>query len=657
MHSPYRQQAWWSFVVAWACASLLSILPAWQISEERVFDEFSVLTAPLRTQLPIVIVGIDDASMAQLQRLWPWPREWHARALQKLKASGAALIAMDVIFVEPSLPADDAALTTAIQQSGPIVLAADYAFHETASTRQWLRLDPMPALTTAGALSGLVTQELSSTGMVRQFSSYPDAFWRIVVQEVISVFPQIGQQPFIAPGALIRHLGPAHTFPYVSYYQVLANDPSIPEGFFQDKVVLIGRDLRSGTDVQQLQSDSFATPFLATSKQLTPGVEIQATMIENALMGQAILPAPAWQNQSAIVGLLLLALPFLWHWNPVRSLAGVALIAAGFLGFSIWLFQYHNLYLATASPLVGLALAMITMIGMSSYAERRRARDIRNAFSRYVAPEVVNEMIAHPERLRAGGHRRDVSILFCDLAGFTSLSENLAPEVVTRVINVYLSAVTKVIMAHHGMVDKFIGDAAMAIWGAPLDDPQHANHALDAAIAMDQAMRALAPTFLELGAGPITLRIGLNSGTAVVGNMGSELRFDYTAIGDTVNLASRLEGANKAYGTPILLGETTLDRLTNHYNLRRVDRIRVKGKAQAVNVFSPCDDMALIASTDTAWTHYTARDWSACQLTWQHIASHWPTDPLASVFLARLNGLILGETTLPDDLSVALDKL
>ena len=622
-----------------------------------MFDWLSLATGPKQSNLPITIVGIDEASFTQLGMRWPWPRDMHAKLIERLHQGGAAVIAFDVMFPEPSVPAEDQAFSAAISRAGNVVLAADHGYHETASVRQWMRLDPLMAFTQAGAGAGLATLELSGDMVARRFAGHDDAFWRETVRALLRARPGMAVEPQVPPGAMIRHLGPAHTFPYVSYYQVLNGDPGIPANFFVDQIVLVGRDVRASPETGNAQADTFATPFSLTSKLLTPGVEIQATLIENAMMGQAIRPGAMAENQAALGLAMLLLWPLLLFWHPVRSGLLTLAVAASSVALSAWLFHSHNLWLATATPVLGLTLALMAMAALSYFTERRRAQDIRGAFAMYVSGEVVNQMIAHPERLKLGGERREVSLLFSDLAGFTSISERLTPDALATVINLYLNEMTKIIMAEGGTVDKFIGDAVMAFWGAPLDDPDHALHATRAAMQMQARMAELQTRFVEMGAGTIGLRIGVHSGPAVVGNMGSDLRFNYTAMGDTVNLAARLEGVNKAYGTGILVSGTTAAAVSGTIALRRVDRVRVKGKDIAVDIHTPCTDADLANLTEAAWQTYAAADWQQAEAAWLQLQLRWPGDSLPAVFIERIAAYRRMPPAADWDGSIALDKL
>jgi adenylate cyclase len=647
-----------SVLAGWILSTGALFSPIWQSVELKIFDILSIVTAQKKSSLPITIIGIDEASFTQLGVRWPWPRDMHAQLVDRLTNSGAAVIAFDLLFSEASSKEEDQIFANSIAAAGNVVLAADNVYHETAISRQWLRMDPVATLTLAGATAGLATMSLDGDTVSRRFSEADDAFWRVAIQTLMRSRPGSVPEPYVPPGAKMKHLGPTHTFPYVSYYQVLNGDPSIPSDFFTDQIVLIGRDVRASPELGAAQADTFATPFLMTTGLLTPGVEIHATQIENALMGQTIESVSPSLNILAISSVLLLAMPLLLFWHPLRSTVLAIFLGGAVVGVSTWLFATFNLWMATATPLLALSVAFLSTSAGSYFTERRRAGEIRSAFTKYVSSEVVEEMIAHPERLKLGGHRREVSVLFSDLAGFTNMSEKLSAEAVANVINLYLNAMTRIIMAHEGTVDKFIGDAVMAFWGAPLDDAEHAIHAVQSAIAMQEAMRELQPQFRALGVdGVLKLRIGINSGPAVIGNMGSDLRFDYTAIGDTVNLAARLEGANKAYGTNIMLANSTAEIVKERVQLRQIDRVRVKGKNVPVDVFTPCENVALAETTERAWTVYLAQNWDSTRAYWQEIRGMSPDDSLIEVFEKKITALEESAPPLDWDGSVALEKL
>ena len=608
----------------------------WQQIELWLFDQFTVLSSDGKSVLPITIVGVDEASFTQIGQRWPWPRDLHARLVERLAAEGAAVIAFDMIFSEETTPQADGEFAQAIKRAHNVVLSADHAYRETVALRQWIRVDPLPEFLVAGAVTGLTSVAIDGDAVVRRFPDAEDIFWRRAISVLQRERPELGLAGQIPSGAMVRHLGPAHTFPYVSYYQVLAGGDAIPPGFFQDQIVLVGRDVRASPEVGSAQSDLFATPFLGRSQLLTPGVEIQATLIENALTGRALAPWPPPWIAAVLMLFAVLASPALWRWHPLWSGAWIGFLIGSALALSYWLFSERSQWLPIIATVTTLA-SMYVGMGLFSYlVERRRAARIKNTFSKFVAKQVVEQMIANPDLVRLGGERRELTLLFTDLKGFTTISEQNTPELVTQMINRHFTAMTEIIIRHEGTLVQFIGDAIMAFWGAPLDDAQHAYRAVTAAIDMQKRMAVMREEFAKEGLPPIYMRIGVHTGSVLVGNMGSEQHFGYTAVGDDVNLAARLEGINKFYGTGIMISGETVRRLSGRIAVRPVDRVVAKGKSQAIDIYTPSDDARLLALTEQAHASYRAGDWSAARAAWQGIARDYPEDTLAPVFLGRI---------------------
>ena len=655
----WRASRWSLSGLVWLCSLALGLALTlwrpWDAVEMLAFDRMSVLSAPQVSVLPITIIGVDEASFAKVGKRWPWPRSLHATLVDRLVADGAAVIAFDMLFSEASDPAEDVALAAAIGRANNVVLASDQVYQETAMAREWLRVDPLPMFMGAGAVRGLTAVAIDGDAKIRRFPDTDDIFWRRVIEVLQRQRPGLVQSAALSSAPLIRHLGPAHTFPYVSYHDVINGTGGMKPGLFKDQIVLVGRDIKASPEAGAAQADLFATPFLGSSARLTPGVEIHATLIENALTGAAITHAGPAASLAAVLLLALLALPALVLWRPLRSSVWILMLPGLGLSLSYWLFVAQSTWLPVLAPCLTIVLMYVGMSSVSYLAEQGKVRQIKSAFSKYVAAEVVNRLIDRPDLLRLGGERRQLTLLFADLQGFTTLSEQSSPELVGRFVNTYLTAMTHVIMSHGGTVDKFIGDAVMAFWGAPLDDEQHASHAMQAAIAMQQKLEELQPLFIEMGLGRIIMRLGLHTGPALVGNMGSEDRFNYTAMGDTVNLAARLESVNKIYGTSILLSSDTVAAMSEPIGLRLVDRVRVQGKRQAVAVYTPCSDTTLIAATERASEPYRQGDWQQAQAQWTALHARYPSDTLAPVFLLRIQAFI-ALPPLAWDGALALDK-
>lgn len=617
------------------------------------FDWLTTLTSPGRHDERIVIVGIDEPSFAELDLQWPWPRGLHGKLVRELVRAGAAVIVFDVVFAEPSDPEQDRLLADSIRDTDNVVLAADIVLQETTQFSQVMRVEPYESFREAGATSAVAAVTLDEDQVVRRIPQDPDAMWRVVSE----AYRTISDRNIPGPsGGMIRYLGPDHTFRYVSYYQALDPERFLPEDIFQDRIVFIGLDLKVSPEVGLTQGEMFATPHMGFTGWPMPGVEVQANLAANALSGAGINETPRIVVLAVIFLFATIAVLLMRRWRPLTSALAVAAILIGLAACSLLLFAIGDLWLPVSGSMTAVVLVYAIQGGAAFLHERRRKQQIRQAFGYYVSRDVVREVIANPEKLVLGGVRRELTIMFTDLVGFTSLSEKMSPEQVTELLNRYLASMSNIIMECGGTVDKFIGDAIMAFWGAPLDDPEQAKHACQAAKKMLHEMVRLREDLQSSGLPSVSMRMGLHSGHAVVGNMGSSNRFDYTAIGDNVNLASRLEEANKLYGTAILLSSTTVAQLEDNSSLRYVDRIRVAGKEQPIDIFTFCSDTELIGLSRRALDAYTARDWQHAQALWRKSLMHEPKDDIATVYLKRIEGFLSNPPGLDWDGITSLDK-
>lgn len=621
-----------------ALIAALSFSAAWRSLELKGFDALSVATATGKSQLPITIVGIDEASFAEVGRQWPWPRGLHAKLLDQLAASGALVVVFDVVLAESSSEAEDRALAEAVRASGNVVMAADMAYQESAYARQWMRVDPHPWFRAAGARTGLATVTLDRDLVVRSLPEGGDILWREIVRKANERAPGLIKEPDPIAGAMIRYAGPDHTFPFVSYYQALAADTHLPPGAFQDQIVIVGRDVKASTDAQAAQADLFATPFTAGTGWLTPGAEVHANILETAISGRAVVPvAEAWRLALIALAAALSALA-MRRWRPILGLAAGLALGAAVVAGGYWLFAERSLWLPVAGALAAIAATYVAFGGIAFLAESRRRAEVRRAFSLYVSPEVVDHVLAHPERLKLGGERRRITALFTDLAGFTTISEKHGPEEVARVLQQHFTRASDIVKRRRGTLTQFIGDALMAIWGAPLDDAEHAAHACLAAREMQADMELLRRELREQGLPEIRMRVGLHSCDAVVGNLGAADRFAYTAIGDGVNLASRLEGVNKLFGTGILLSGETAGALPPGEPLRSVGRVIVKGKSEPVDVFTFDDDETVRRLSAEGLEAYGRRDWDGAERAFGAIAQRRDGDGVARHYLGLIAG-------------------
>jgi adenylate cyclase len=383
--------------------------------------------------------------------------------------------------------------------------------------------------------------------------------------------------------ALIRYYGSERTLPTVPAADVLAGraDPAR----FRDRVVLIGGTAKGIGDIR-------VTPHGA----LFPGVEIRATIIQNLIDG-GFLRRPGWTLGIDYLVLLVIGLSLSWWLPRARLPLAAAVSAAVFLGYLVLvvvLFRTQGAWLNTVYPSSLLILMFVSTALMKYLTAESEKRQIKTAFQHYVAPKVVDVVTENIEQLKLGGEKRDLTILFSDIRGFTGFSETLAPEDIVRLLNVYLTRMTEEVFRHDGTLDKYIGDAIMAFYGAPIARPDHAPAACRTALGMAAALRELNREWEREQRPTLRIGIGINTGPMIFGNMGSSTRFDYTVIGDAVNLGSRVEGLNKTYGTTILLSEFTRAQIGDEFasRLREVDTTRVRGRQEPVRLYELIPDQA-----------------------------------------------------------------
>jgi adenylate cyclase len=375
---------------------------------------------------------------------------------------------------------------------------------------------------------------------------------------------------------LVNFRGPPQTFTHLSAVDVIFGRVSDDE--LRGKLVLIGP---TETGIKDL----YPSPFTNVS----PGVEVHANVLDNLLAGDVLRRDDdfTFAELAAVVVLglaTMIAVPLLG--TAVRGALFSAALLAVLIAVELWAFLERGLVMNLAYPafsVLGMYFAMAITHGS---AQEARTRWIRNTFAQFVPPDVVSEMIENPDSFQVGGQRKDLSILFSDIRGFTTIAEELGPDDTTRLLNAYLTPMTKIVFDSRGTLDKYIGDAIVAFWGAPLPVADHPLHAASAALAMQKAVREMRETRRDLrGAERLYIGIGIHSAEVNVGKMGSELRFDYTATGDGMNLCSRLEGMTKQYGAGVLASEDLVRRLPEGFLVRELDAIRVKGKKDGVRIY------------------------------------------------------------------------
>jgi adenylate cyclase len=373
-------------------------------------------------------------------------------------------------------------------------------------------------------------------------------------------------------GAWLNYRGPEKS--YATFSAVDVVEGRLPPGALEGKLVLLG--------VSGLGYDRTRTPF-----QSMPGAEVQATALDNLLSGDFLSRTSSAVDLLATAGLgLLVALLFaLKRLHPAVQASAAAAVMGGWWWAAQWLFSAHGTWVALVGPTLSVAAAAAAGLGLSYTQEALQKRQLRLAFGRYVGEDVLSELLKNPDALALGGERRRLTVLFSDIRGFTTFSEALPPDRLVTVLNTYLSPMTRAVLSQGGLLDKYIGDAVMAVFGAPLRSERHAAQALGCVLQMHAELEALNAGPLKALGLRFEVGVGVNTGDMVVGNMGAETRFDYTVAGDAVNLASRLEGLTKTYGVFCLLGDATHAWAPPEFRFRALDLVQVKGKNAAVPVW------------------------------------------------------------------------
>ncbi len=544
--------------------------------DARMYDLYFRASGGRPISGDIVVVGIDDISLTELGR-WPWPRNIHGELIQSLNEMGAAWIGIDILFAEEH--DSDGLFLEAMTQGGNVVLATKFEAVLEQSKRMVYHVRPTSLLREGSKTDGFINLPSDTDAFVRRFHTtalHHD-------QQVLSLAAALaklngaalpGPEKALRDGSyLINYGGGPRSFPTYSYYQIVHK--MIPEEWIKDRIVLVGAtapDLR----------DTFATPFFNAG--LTPGVEIHANVLATILEEAYILPVSPLLVGGLTVSSGLLAGVVIGGLSPL--VAGFILLISviGLVGGSYTLFSL-GLWLPIVAPL-GAMLSVVVISAIMQYVtEEREKRRIRAIFGRFVSEDVVKGILETQGDLALGGQRRTLTILFADIRGFTPLSEILPPEEVVGLLNEYFGAMTTIIFNNGGTVDKFMGDCIMALFGAPLDLPDHANQAVKAAVEMRNELMELQKKWSALGQVSLQAGIGINTGEVVVGNLGSSERMEYTAIGDAVNLAARFESLTRQYPCEILIGEETYRFVAEQSETIEFSGVEVKGKSKPMTVY------------------------------------------------------------------------
>ena len=526
-----------------------------------------------------ILVYLDEQSAKQLQQPIDdvWNRALHVRLLDRLTQDNARLVFYDVVFDQPAAdPAADVAFADSIRRNGKVILGAtlDKIERMGGVSRKTVAAPTKPLRKAATGWGILAFDPVDPDYGVREIffgtSLIPSATWKAA--EVLGA-GITRESRETAVKRWVNYYGPRDTFPSINFAQAL--DPEgLPPGYFKDKIVFIGG--RSTVGSLALGRDEFATPYSTSSHQFSPGLEIHATILLNFLRGEWLTRmSENWESILVVVtGLLVAGLCVL---RPMLATLSALLASLAIGCCACWIVWSKRIWLDWMVPAaVQIPFGLVWSVGSQYLLESRRRKELRAAFGFYLSPQMADKIANSDFDLRPGGEIVEATVIFTDLENFTTLSEDLDPAEVSAILIAYFEQTTRCILEKKGTIIKYVGDAVMAAWGAPIKEPAHATRAAEAACDL----RAL--TEIDVRGKRLRTRVGVNSGKVLAGNLGSSFRFDYTMIGDTTNFASRLESLNKYLGTQILISEAVREQLENKFITRRLGEFRVAGKVRSV---------------------------------------------------------------------------
>lgn len=676
--------------------SLISIVMAYTLSLTNTLNSLELKLLDMRFGLiepsdlrenPIVIVKIDDQSDETVKHRWPWPRSYYAQIIKNLNAAGAKAIGIDVILDKPNQgdPEGDDALAQVLKDYDNVVLVGKIVRDGIKSEI----ITPYDKFTDNENSWGLVSVENDVDGFYRRYliaTTHNDSLYNGFATELYKIYTNqpnldisennenyllgdLTVPKFSSSSMLINFHGPANTFPGYSFDYVIDteefdlrdeydidsfDDPGDPEfgippglmysGQLKDKIVLIGATMFE-------LHDNFPTPYMSVKDSSgleksieMPGVELHANALLT-LLNHNFITQPS-TVQIYIIILLAVTLTFLiTRFLPTlwASIATIALLLI-YLLITVYAFTESNFMIEIVNPVLIIAFSYVGHTLFHYLQTQQEKKVLRGAFAHYVPEKVVQQIINNPDTLKLGGEEREVTVMFSDVAGFTTISEKLTPAELVLLLNEYLTAMTNIVLDNNGIIDKYEGDAIMAEFGMPVPSDDHPHLACRTALQMQRQLVKMREKWKSEGKPELVARVGINTGFVIVGNMGSQTVFDYTVMGDAVNLGSRLEGANKIYDTYIMISETTNDYVKESFYTRPLDLIRVKGKNKPVEVFELIEEkstklgqekLELINSYTKGINYYRNRQWREAIESFEHCLTISPEDHPSKLYRKR----------------------
>lgn len=637
----------------------------------------------------VVIVAVDEKSVNEIGR-WPWDRKVIGEMIRAMKP--AKVVALDMVFSETQDPVNDAALNDAINYAGNVVMGYFFRNDSTEepdplslekTERSTIKLfrylddnEVPPSRLPFFEFTGIEPNISSLGDGASGYGAYnifndPDGLYRsafLAYRYEGNIYPTLSLEalrryygdelvvnsavygidsiaiggktiPLDEAGRLdLNFYGPGGSFTTYSAVDILNH--KIADEELAGKIIFFGVTETGIYDIRNTPVDP-----------LYPGVEVHATIVGSILDERYLV------HDMLVILLdiiLILTLPVILSYliskvtHTYQSLLVFLAMNIALVYGVFYLFSSNDLVVSVIYPVFATGLTYVSLEAYRNIVVEKKSRYIRKAFSTYVSPHLVSEIIKDPDKLKLGGEKRNISILFSDIRGFTTLSEKLEPDVLVGILNEYLNPMTRIVLEEDGTLDKYIGDAIMAIFNAPLEIEDHAGKACSVAIHMIKEMPKLNRHWEENGHNPLAIGVGVHTGEAVVGNMGAELRFDYTAIGDTVNLASRLEGMTKLYGNTIIISDSTQNALNDRFLYRKLDLVRVKGKKKPVGIFGLLDFSSdaspeiveLVEAFAEAHMNYKKGKFRTAINGFNEILKQHPEDGPSKLYISRCNDYV-----------------
>ncbi|MCI5147973.1 MAG: CHASE2 domain-containing protein [Candidatus Electrothrix sp. MAN1_4] len=661
--------------------------------------------APLSADHRVVIVDVDSESLKKLGQ-WPWPRKRIADLLQKITSAEPTVVGLDMLFAEPdsrsphlmsnlekiknapaavreylqTLPDYDQILAQTLRQS-PVPVVLGYIFtgsiKENSQKKKLPRKgnflfyghDPLPFLFPFnGVDASLEMFEHTAQGigflniipdqdsLLRELPLAVNYANKVYPGLILSMLQAAGNEDSIVletdqngiravrtggcriptnmHGELIINFsGPSRSLPYVSAHEILSDQ--FEAAFFRNAYVLIGSSAPGLFDLRAVPTD-----------RVFPGVELHGHAL-NTILSKNFLHRPEWAKGLELLYICCISLLLILVLSRLEAINGALLVlvlTCISAAFTYWCMHQYNLLFDIVYPLTAIWILFTVLTFYNFIAGERKIRRLRSTFSHYLSPEVVKELLKKQDDLVLDGEERELTILFSDIRHFTSMAEKMSPDDLCAFLNEYLTPMTGAIMERRGTVDKFIGDAIMAFWNAPLNTPNHVSYSCACALAMLQALEKLNTSWKQRGLPEVRIGVGIHCGVARVGNMGSQQRFDYTIIGDSVNLASRIEGLTSLYDVDILVSDTVYIRLQgSNLFFRQIDTVRVLGKESPVTIYQlmglrkdqTAERLQEVGTFDKARDLYTAGDFFQAIKTFQALKDKYPSEHLYELYNER----------------------